>query len=398
MKKEILSFNTGSAMTNPQGSFLFSLTGLKFWQPESLPAPVKNQASILIGGLVAYNKKETSFLWKEHKDDPGMTLSNSDLLECIQLWFPSIESMKQVHRIFKKKSSAQKPEQPEQPEQNEQKPSEKPEQKPFIPEEKPEQQKPAPFESETQKPEHPKPKKPKSEPSEPEPELPAKGFEEIENRISKAGLRNLWLVGPAGCGKTTICKAIAEKLDLPVTIIPCGAGTSATTFLGYKYPEREGTPFVGAFAKPGIIVLDEFTALESQVAQVANAALANNELTSTIGTFQRHPDCTIIATSNTFGHGADRTYVSNNQLDASTIDRFACGIVETDYSHEYEEQYDKEVVLYVNSLRNIIDKNGLRKIASTRAIINACKLKEAGLSWKESITTGWSKDEKALLR
>jgi len=205
------------------------------------------------------------------------------------------------------------------------------------------------------------------------------------------------MVGPAGCGKTTICMEVGELAGIPVTIIPCGAGTSATTFLGYKYPEREGTPFVHAFAQEGIIVLDEFTSLEAQVAQIVNGALANDELTSTIGTFRRHEKCVIIATSNTFGNGADRMYVSNNQLDASTIDRFAGGIVEIDYSKEYERQYDNEVVQYVWKMRDAIKANGLRKVASTRSIISGCKLKSGGLNWKSALIQNWTKDEKALL-
>lgn len=398
MKNEILNAAKGSVMTHPQGGLLFKLTGLKFWSPETLPQPTLDQASILIAGMIAWNKKERSFT---HKDKE---LDNSDMLEVIQMWFPSVDDMRKVRPMFfKKKQSNQGNDHEEEP-QPETKPetkSEKPhtsgsghhktgtsgghtapepkEEKPFTPEPKPQE----------------KPSKPKSETtSTPEPET--KGTETII-KIINCGIRNIWMVGPAGCGKTTICKAAGDELELPVTVIPCGAGTSSTTFLGYKYPEREGTPFVGAFAQPGIIVLDEFTALEAQVAQVANAALANNELVSTSGTIQRHPDCIIICTSNTFGHGADRMYVSNNQLDASTTDRFAGTIIEIDYSKEYESQYDAEVVKYVWHIRDIIARNGLRKIASTRLIINGCLLKAGGMNWKEMLTTNWSKDEKALL-
>jgi hypothetical protein len=189
-------------------------------------------------------------------------------------------------------------------------------------------------------------------------------------------------------------------MEIPVTIISCGAGTSASTFLGNKFPEPSGTPFVHAFAQEGIIVLDEFTSLESTVAQVANAALANSELNSTIGTFKRDPNCIIIATSNTFGHGADRVYVANNQLCASTISRFTCGVIEVDYSREYESQYAKEVCEYVWKLRRIVESNGIRKVVSTRDIINASILKDAGMpasDWKDAITANWSKDEKALV-
>jgi hypothetical protein len=246
----------------------------------------------------------------------------------------------------------------------------------------------------------PKPEEPpkQEKPKQKEPESPEESGQANILQLIKAGIKNIWMVGPAGCGKTTLCQLAGDELEIPVTVVPCGAGTSATTFLGYKYPEREGTPFVHAFSQPGIIVLDEFTALEAQVAQIANSALANNELSSTIGTQKRHSDCIIIATSNTFGTGGDRQYVANNQLDASTIDRFACGFINVDYSHEYESRYDSEVVSFVNKMRTAIDRNGLRKIASTRSVINGCLLKEAGLNWKDSLTTNWSKDEKALLQ
>lgn len=99
------------------------------------------------------------------------------------------------------------------------------------------------------------------------------------------------------------------------------------------------------------------TALDPSVAQVINAALANGEIETTTGTVLRHPECIIIATSNTFGNGADRQYVANNQLDASTIDRFTGAIIEVNYSVKYESQFDHEVVDYIYLLRNCIKIN-----------------------------------------
>lgn len=118
------------------------------------------------------------------------------------------------------------------------------------------------------------------------------------------------------------------------------------------------------------------TALDPSVAQVINAALANGEIETTTGTVLRHPECIIIATSNTFGNGADRQYVANNQLDASTIDRFTGAIIEVDYSVKYESQFDHEVVDYIYLLRNCIKINSLRRIASTRMIQAAEKMKK----------------------
>jgi hypothetical protein len=375
----------GAPLTYKQGKLLYQLTKLKWWQPETMPPPCVPQATLLIGGCLNYIKTHEG---------------GAEVVEAIQIWFPEFDSISDIHsRYF---------------------PKDKPETAPeSIPESTPEPQKksggrsrtgdgkfkkkgsskttPVPTPAPMPKPEPTPEPIPEPKPLPKAKQKPVKGTDEVQTLVD-CGIKNIWMVGPAGCGKTTICQAVGLKTDVPVTVIPCGAGTSATTFLGYKYPEREGTPFVHAFAQEGIIVLDEFTSLDAQVAQIVNGALANDELTSTIGTFQRHEKCIIIATSNTFGNGADRMYVSNNQLDASTIDRFAGGIIEIDYSREYESQYDNEVTRYVWRMREIAKTNGLRKVASTRSIIAGCKLKAGGMiNWKASLTNNWTADEKALL-
>ena len=146
--------------------------------------------------------------------------------------------------------------------------------------------------------------------------------EEKLRRTIDAGIKNIWMVGPAGCGKSTMARNVASDKELPYLCISCGIGTSATEFIGYKYPTRETTRFSEYYSKPSIILIDELTALDPAVAQILNAALANDEIETTTGLVHRHPNCIIIATSNTFGFGCDRQYVANNQLDASTIDRF----------------------------------------------------------------------------
>lgn len=217
--------------------------------------------------------------------------------------------------------------------------------------------------------------------------------------LIKAGMNNIWMVGPAGCGKSTIARNTAKELDVPYLCISCGIGTSATEFTGYKYPNREATKFAEFYAKKSIILIDEMTALDPSVAQVINAALANNEIETTTGTVLRHPECIIIATSNTFGNGADRQYVANNQLDASTIDRFTGAIIEVNYSDKYESQFDQEVVNYVRLLRACIKTNSLRRIASTRMIQAAEKMKKVGMSdWKDLLIINWSDTEKNIVK
>jgi len=222
--------------------------------------------------------------------------------------------------------------------------------------------------------------------------------ETILNTI-QAGIKNLWLVGPAGCGKTVMSENVAKRLKRESFVISCGLGTSATEFLGYKYPSRESTKFADFYEKASVIILDEFTALDPSVAQVANSALANGFVNTTTGIKRRHEDCIIIATSNTFGQGANRQYVSNNQLDASTIDRFVGGILEVDYSIEYESQFDNDVVNYIWLLRDVIKKNALRRIASTRMIINGCNIKKHfPTDWRERLILNWSPNELNMLQ
>lgn len=218
-------------------------------------------------------------------------------------------------------------------------------------------------------------------------------------RLIEAGMRNIWMVGPAGCGKSTMARMIAKELNLPYLCISCGIGTSATEFLGYKYPTRESTKFAEYYAKPSIILIDEMTALDPAVGQVLNAALANDEIETTTGLVSRNPECIIIATSNTFGSGASRQYVANNQLDASTIDRFIGGIIEVDYSVDYESQYDVDVVNYVWKLRECIKACNIRRIASTRMIQSGTRMKKAYFkNWKDMLICNWTDTEREMVK
>lgn len=218
-------------------------------------------------------------------------------------------------------------------------------------------------------------------------------------RTVDAGVNNIWFVGPAGCGKSTMARNLAFDLGVPYYTVSCGIGTSAAEFVGYKYPTREATKFSHYYGQPSVILIDEMTALDPSVAQVLNAALANDEIETTTGLVKRHPQCILIATSNTFGTGADRQYVANNQLDASTIDRFVGGIIEVQYSKEYESRYDEECLEYVELLRNVVKSNDLRRIVSTRMLQRCTQLKNCFFrDWRERMIVNWSNPEKALVQ
>jgi len=368
------------ALSHKQGGYLFRLTGLKFWEPENRPEPTISQAGEIIDACLTFLKEGRT----EEQRAAAVRL--------VRPFFPDWDGQSIRQPFYAKKKSTGHDNQQELP----------------LPEEKPAEDKaPAPKakraplpdperadqpEEKHDEPEHHEEKQPKAKPA------PATTGAPADLRaIIGAGLRNVWMYGPAGTGKTTICRQLAEEMELPCTILSCSAGTSPAEITGFKYPEPRASAISRAIAQPGIIVLDEMPMLEPDVAAVCNALLANNELETSTGHVIRNPDCIIISTANTTGTGADRQYIGNNQLDAATLDRFAGAFVRVDYSEEYESRFDSQVVAFCQKLRRLVKENGLDRIISTRAIIAADKLKAAGLDWRAAIVGHWTDDEKALV-
>lgn len=243
-----------------------------------------------------------------------------------------------------------------------------------------------------------KPKRKKAEPKVEKPKPKPSATVELMLKMVKAGLRNLWMHGPAGCGKTTMAAQLAEQLGVECYVLSCSKDTDPSQIQGRRYPQPEGSKLTEYYEKPSVLVLDEFTSIEADTAMLLNSALANGYYeTSTKRMARRHPECIIIATSNTLGMGGDALYCGNSRFDASTRDRFACGFVAVDYSEEYENQFDKEVVEYARKLREVIKHSDLQQICSTRTIIHADMLKKAGLDWKASMLSTWSDSEKSYL-
>ena len=383
-----------SQMSPKQGSLLFKATGRKFWEPENIPAPTVKEASELISLIMEY--------LQEKKEESG---EKATLIA--QRWFPEFSKAEIRWRFWGKKNGEDKPQQQPEPQTAKQPKSKK---EPKAPKTEPAKQE---VSEEFKKAEKEFFKEPKAEPKKEEPakDKPVKSeptaavtvqntSDSLTNlkALIQAGIRNIWLHGPAGCGKTTVCKLAGDELFLPVTILSCSAGTSPGEFIGFRFPTPSPSAITEAITMPGIVVLDEMPMLQPDVAAVSNALLANNEINTVVGLRVRHPDCVIVATANTTGNGADRQYVGNNQLDAATLDRFAGGFIEVDYSTEYEgANYDEEVCAYCWRLRLLAKQHNLRRIISTRSIQSGTKLKAAGMNWKAMLVSTWTADERRVV-
>lgn len=135
----------------------------------------------------------------------------------------------------------------------------------------------------------------------------------------------VWLVGPAGSGKTSIAASIAESLGLPHYAMSVCATTSKSDLLGYKTGgngELVKTDLRIAYEHGGVFLLDEIDAGNPNVMVIMNALLANGQCGFPDGMVKRHPDFLPIAGANTIGMGADKQFVGRNKLDEATRDRF----------------------------------------------------------------------------
>lgn len=155
---------------------------------------------------------------------------------------------------------------------------------------------------------------------------------------NKTNAKHPYLVGPAGCGKTTLASQLADALGLEYGHISLTAGASETWLWGRQTP----TGFsVGQFAHMyeygGVFLFDEIDAADANLLIALNTALANGSAYNPIEgrKISKHKDFYVVAAGNTFGLGADFVYTGRQRLDGATLDRFAA--IKIDYIPEIEE-------------------------------------------------------------
>ena len=234
---------------------------------------------------------------------------------------------------------------------------------------------------------------------------------EFERIVQLASQRvHTMLVGPAGCGKTFIAAKVAESLSLKFSSISCSVGMSESQLAGWLLPtgaagkfEYVSSQFVEMYESGGVFLLDELDSADPNTITFLNKALAGDYFfipqRFKKPQVKRHPDFVCIAAANTFGNGADAMYVGRNQLDAATRDRFTAGMIFMDYSPEVEEAIvDGEVLVWGRHIRSKIKSNNIRRVMSTRTMIDYTKMKTAYQwdkdQWEQSYFADWTESEK----
>jgi hypothetical protein len=141
------------------------------------------------------------------------------------------------------------------------------------------------------------------------------------------------LIGPAGTGKSRLCKQVSEYLEIPYGETPMTPGATRGDLLG-RMTANPNEPFIlSQFAEiysgGGVFNFEEIDAADPGMLLVLNNALAGDELFNSANgqRYGRNADFVAMATANTFGIGANREFTGREKLDAATIDRWRMGRV-----------------------------------------------------------------------
>lgn len=238
-----------------------------------------------------------------------------------------------------------------------------------------------------------------------------KCLEQVVSLVNK-GFKNVYLVGPAGSGKTTVGHDLAKALNCKFASISCTAGMSESKVIGRTIPNLTdgsnrfiSTPFIDTYENGGVFLFDEIDAADPNMLLVINSALANGhmDLADRMETpaAKRHENCIVLCAANTYGNGADRQYVGRNQLDAAFLNRFSGAIVRVDYDLELEKAIcsDKGILEKFWRVRLKASELKLRRIVGTRDLVSVvrhfkggCKAPEA-MSAVFSEDAGWTREE-----
>lgn len=176
--------------------------------------------------------------------------------------------------------------------------------------------------------------------------------------------------GPAGSGKTTLAKNVAEDLGIPFRMN--GAIGKEHKLFGFidangKY---HSTEFRDAFENGGLYLFDEIDASNPQVLLTLNSALANGICDFPDKTLKMHPEFRFIASANTNGNGATAQYSARNQLDGATKDRFM--VFKSEYDDGLTLSIIKSMVPNPEDLELALEWNNkvlqIRKICKKQSI------------------------------
>jgi cobaltochelatase CobS len=192
---------------------------------------------------------------------------------------------------------------------------------------------------------------------------------------------NIWIAGPAASGKTSAAMKVAEALER--RFYGNGAVTFAEQLFGFidAHGVYHTTAFRNAYEHGGVYVFDDTDGSDANATTAFNMGLENGVCPFPDRMVERHPDCVIIATANTWGAGATADYVGRNKLDGAFLDRFGVKLPwDYDVALESAVSGNPEWAQRVIAARARARAAGLKVLITPRASIAGAALIAQGMS------------------
>ena len=212
---------------------------------------------------------------------------------------------------------------------------------------------------------------------------------------------NVYMVGPAGSGKTSAAHSASTALSLAFGGMSVGPQTTQSAIFGYMdaHGNYVATEFRRRYESGGVFLMDEIDRGNPGVLTAMNQAIENGTCAFPDGMIARHPDFILVAAANTYGTGASREYVGAMQLDAATLNRFAF------IAWEYDEALESDIAratfaaaggtdarvldAWVSKVRHARERANalkIRHIVSPRASIRGADMLASGIAESDVAT------------
>lgn len=218
---------------------------------------------------------------------------------------------------------------------------------------------------------------------------------DIYEAIKKAVLARLnpIIFGPAGSGKSRLCKELAHDLDKPFHTMSFSGGLRYSQVFGSMAIYEGSTqwkpaPLLEWIQSPALILLDEIFSADPEVLLGLNSLLEpdTRNITTPAGTFEVNPETSFIACSNSNGRQQARQYTGTTRTDDSLLDRLI-----PPFFMDYDPKAEKKIIAglidadtartlttLLELFRRQIRENQIAFDPSTRRLIGTCKLIKAG--------------------
>lgn len=146
-------------------------------------------------------------------------------------------------------------------------------------------------------------------------------FDLLYDRIKN--MKNVYLYGEAGSGKSTSAQIIATSLGRKFYFAALTPDTQKHELLGYMFgTEYIRTSFRDAYEFGGVFLLDECDNGRGSTLMVMNGALANKKCAFPDRIVNMHPEFVCIAAGNTAMLGATASYSDRRKTDQAFRNRF----------------------------------------------------------------------------